>query len=311
MKTNVLVTGGSGFIGSNLSRALAGLVNVTIVDDLSSGDTSLISDISHKVEFIQGDFASRDILSRVESGEFSVVFHLAAVPRVGYSVEEPYETTVCNVSKTVALMQSCIRSKKKPRFIFSSSSAVYGDTDQLPTPVTATKQPLSPYAWQKSCIEDLLVTFHKLYGLDCISLRYFNVFGPGQYGDSAYSTAISAWCHAVKNKKPLRKDGTGEQSRDMCYVDNVVSSNMLAMNSSQCFNGIKLNVACGDRVSNNEILSFFNSRFSDIQIKNAPFRQGDVMHTQADISLTEKVLGYSPTVKFWDGLEKTLQWWKI
>ena len=203
MKTKVLVTGAAGFIGSNLCKRLVkDGHDVVAVDNLSSGRLSLLSPIVEKIEFVQDDFSCEQILRRVKSCEFSTVFHLAAIPRVSYSVEEPHETTVCNVSKTVALMESCIHTSRDigPRFIFSSSSSVYGGASELPTPASHHKDPKSPYAWQKSCIEDLLLVFSGLYDLDCVSLRYFNVFGPGQYGDSPYSTAVSAWCHAIKKE---------------------------------------------------------------------------------------------------------------
>ena len=188
---------------------------------------------------------------------------------------------------------------------------MYGGADLLPTPNDYVKNPKSPYAWQKSCIEDLLAMFCCLYDFDAISLRYFNVFGPGQFGGSAYSTAISAWCHAIKNNTLLRKDGTGEQSRDMCYVDNVVTANILAANAKDEFGGECYNVACGDTTSNNDILDHLKGRFGELSILQAPFRKGDVMHTQADISKTQQDLGYEPKVRFWDGFELTLKWWGL
>ena len=181
----------------------------------------------------------------------------------------------------------------------------------MPTPVAQPRDPKSPYAWHKSSIEDLLRMFGNLYDFDSVCLRYFNVFGPNQYGDSPYSTAISAWCHASKEGLPLRSDGTGEQSRDMCYVDNVVDVNIRAGNHQGTFRGEAFNVACGDRTSNNEILEAFKKRFGELNVNQVPFRAGDVMHTQADISETERVFGYTPLVRFWDGLEKTFQWWDI
>ena len=181
----------------------------------------------------------------------------------------------------------------------------------MPTPVGQPRDPKSPYAWQKSSVEDLLRMFGNLYDFDSVCLRYFNVFGPNQYGDSPYSTAISAWCHAVKEGLPLRKDGTGEQSRDMCYVDNVVDVNIRAANHEGTLRGEAFNVACGDRTSNNQILAKFQEKFGELNINQVPFRAGDVMHTQADISETERVFGYKPLVRFWDGLDKTFKWWGI
>ena len=309
MTRHALVTGAAGFIGSNLCRKLLeeGWA-VTGVDDLSSGHLDLVSNLKG-LKMVLNDFTSDYILEEVEKGSFDVVFHVAAVPRVSYSVENPSATTFNNVGKTVKLMESCRGNIN--RFVFSSSSSVYGGAEVMPTPVDQPRDPKSPYAWQKSSVEDLLRMFGNLYDFDSVCLRYFNVFGPNQYGDSPYSTAISAWCHAVKHGTPLRKDGSGEQSRDMCYVDNVVDVNIRAADHEGTFRGEAFNVACGDRTSNNQILARFQERFGDLNINQAPFRPGDVMHTQADISETERVFGYKPLVRFWDGLEKTFEWWGI
>ncbi len=311
----VLVTGGCGFIGSNIIDALVktpGVEKIYSVDDMSSArnDASDWMSNHEDVVFIENCFSSQEIRNLINNEKVETVFHVAAIPRVSFSVENPSLTTSVNINKTVSLMEACIG--KVSRFIFSSSSSVYGGADVLPTPSDYAKSPKSPYAWQKDAIEDLLEMFCELYpGFDAVSLRYFNVFGPGQFGGSAYSTAISAWCHATKHGEPLRKDGTGNQSRDLCYVDNVVSANILAMNHPGLLEGKCFNVACGDRVSNNEILEYFKSRYQNLEIYQAPFRAGDVMHTQADVSSSELILGYKPLVKFWEGLDKTFEWWQI
>lgn len=307
-----LVTGGLGFIGSNLVSELRGSHQVVVVDNLSTPreDWRDLCKDWDNVEIVKKCYSSDFITKRLESKEFDYVFHLGAIPRVLYSVENPYETTENNVSKTVRLIEASRKGKVK-RFIFSSSSSVYGGADLMPTPPSHKKDPKSPYAWQKSSIEDFIKIECNLHGVDALSLRYFNVFGPGQFGGSAYSTAVSAWCHAIKNKKNLRKDGTGEQSRDMCYVENVVLANILAMNSDKKFSGDCFNVACGDRTSNNQILSFLENRFGNLEIDDAPFRKGDIMHTQAEISSTEEAFGYKPSVRFWEGLERTLKWWNL
>jgi UDP-glucose 4-epimerase len=308
----VLVTGGLGFIGSNLVTRLHQLGNeVVAVDNMSSSriDAHEFCEGKTGTEFVRACFADERMLDRVRKGEFDTVFHVGAIPRVGYSVEHPDVTTDINVAKTVKLMTACIGNVR--RFVFSSSSSVYGDADVLPTPADYPKQPKSPYAWQKSCTEDAISLFCELYDLDAVSLRYFNVYGPGQFGDSAYSTAVSAWCDAIKHGTELRKDGSGEQSRDLCYVENVVDANILAMNSTSRFTGERYNVACEDRISNNEILEFLEERFGPLRIKEAPFRPGDVMHTQADISATVADLKYDPAVRFWEGLERTLEWWGL
>lgn len=312
IKKRVLVTGGCGFIGSNLSAALDSKgFKVTIVDNLNSprADYKKFLCENKGLTFIKECFSSDTVLDMIKKNNFDFVFHVAAIPRVVYSVENPFETTDVNVSKTVKLLEACCGNIS--RFVFSSSSSVYGGAETLPTPTSHLKDPKSPYAWQKSSIEDIIKIMCNLNGLDAVSLRYFNVFGPGQFGDSAYATAVSAWCHAIKNKKSLRKDGTGEQSRDMCYVDNVVQANILSIQRTDSFSGECLNVACGDRTSNNEILQFLENSFGSLEIKEAPFRPGDVMHTQADISLTQELIGYEPKVRFWEGLERTLEWWGL
>lgn len=322
MSRHALVTGGCGFIGSNLTRRLVNDGwNVTVVDDLSSGHLSLLDDVSGVVRVDTLDFADPIILNRIAIGSYDVVFHLAAIPRVSFSVENPSVTNDTNVGKTVQLLEACAKSSRRPVVVFSSSSSVYGGADVLPTRESESTNPKSPYALQKRVIEDYLKVFYGLYGLKSVALRYFNVFGPGQYGDSPYSTAVAAWCHAVKNGTSCRLDGDGEQTRDMTYVDNVVEANiraagvMLGLEGTKyVWDGRTYNVGCGDRVSNNEILQLFKAHFQGrqvLQIKNAPARQGDVKHTQADVSRAEDELGYRVNVRFNEGLERTWKWWGL
>jgi nucleoside-diphosphate-sugar epimerase len=322
-----LVTGGCGFIGSNLTRELVyqGWV-VDVVDDMSNGHLELLEGLNYRtllnssflahfnrskddeVVVITDDFASPHVLKHIYDKNYDVVFHQAAIPRVSYSCENPAETTSVNILKTVQLFEACNNSVN--RVVFASSSSVYGGADTLPTKESSNKNPKSPYAWQKSAIEDYSKLAGELYGLDIVCLRYFNVFGPGQYGDSPYSTAVSAWCYAIKNNSALRSDGDGSQSRDMCYVDNVVSANILAAEADIKFKGECYNIACGDRVTNKKILNYLmNVTPGGVKVKNAPWRPGDVMHTQADISKAKRDFGYEPLVRFWDGLEKTREWW--
>lgn len=328
-----LVTGGAGFIGSHLVDRLRSDGNfVDVVDDMSAGRLENLSDNKLRVvpvalleEFervepvaresdavlvIEGDFAHDAVIDRIKRGFYTHVFHVAAIPRVSYSVENPVDTASVNIVRSSRLIHACAGTKVK-RIVFSSSSSVYGGEAPLPTPPVAPKHPKSPYALQKSFIEDFLTMSATLYGIDSVSLRYFNVFGPRQLGGSPYSTALSAWCNAIKMGLPLRSDGTGEQSRDLCYVDNVVQANVLAASSRDHLNGAVFNVACGERTSNNAILEALRARHPGIQVNSAPWRPGDVMHSLADISETQRVLGYEPKVKFWDGFERTLRWWEL
>lgn len=299
-----LVTGGAGFIGSNLAKALVAKgVATTIVDDMSNGHVEFVP---KDCELVVADFASESVLERVRSGEFDVIFHLAAIPRVSYSVEHPIETHETNVNSTLKLMQECRDSVR--RFVFASSSSVYGGADQLPTPPSSPKNPKSPYALQKSIIEDYLKLYSRLYGLDSASMRFFNVFGPNQLGNSPYATAVSAWLNAIYSNTSMRSDGDGSQSRDMCYVDNVVDALVRAGDAAGKLGAEAFNVACGDRTTNRQILEFLLSKYPTSSYHEAPWRPGDVMHTQADISRTKDVLGYVPLVRFWEGLDRTIEW---
>lgn len=333
MKT-ALVTGGCGFIGSNLVKELVKLGwQVDVVDNMSNGHLELLKglnlralpngsfftafkmqdDIERKrneVIVIQDDYTDQNVLSAIYQGSYDIIFHQAAMPRVGYSVDNPGQSTYENISKTVQLFEAAAKSVK--RIVWASSSSVYGGAQNLPTKEDESKNPKSPYAWQKSAIEDFSKIAYDLYGLEVVCLRYFNVFGPGQYGDSPYSTAVSAWCHAIKNGLECRSDGDGEQTRDMCYIDNVVSANILAATSKKNFKGDCYNIACQQFVSNNEILEAMKERFGDkVKIKHAPERQGDVKHTLASYQKAKKDFGYEPLVHFWEGLEKTYRWWDI
>lgn len=302
----ILITGAAGFIGSNVSqRLLNENYNVSIVDNLVSSNGSFLPKVHSK--YFE-DFASKNILKKISNQKFDIVIHLAALPRVQYSVEHLLESHKNNVTKTLKLIESCKDNVK--RFIFASSSSVYGDADvsYYPTKEYSAKDPKSPYALQKSIVEDYLLLYNKLYNFESISLRFFNVFGPNQLGDSAYSTAVSAWLTAIMKGLPMRKDGSGLQSRDMCYIDNVSDAIVKAIRHNNNFNGEPYNIGCGQKIVNNEILERLLQEFPKSSIIEAPARVGDVMHTHADISKAYQDFGYIPTVHFWQGLEKTIDW---
>ena len=328
-----LVTGGCGFIGSNLTKELVKQGwQVDVVDDMSNGHLELLDAVNtvkilngtfftayrmqkvpraqSQVVIIQEDFADDHVLSAVNEGIYDVIFHQAALPRVSYSVEQPSHTTSVNISKTTRLFEAA--RGKVQRVVFASSSAVYGNNTTMPTKEKEIKDPTSPYAWQKASIEDFAKLCWELYKLDIVCLRYFNVFGPGQYGDSPYSTAVSAWCYAIKNGIECRSDGDGEQTRDMCHIDNVVYANIKAANFFETFKGECYNVACGDSVSNNKILNYLKDRFGErVKVRNAPERVGDVKHTKADISKIHRQIGYTVQKNFWEGLDETISWWGL
>ena len=325
-----LVTGGCGFIGSNLVHKLVEMGwTVDVVDDLSNGDVGLFSGLTVRtitsflvdgynretdprnpdVVIIVDDFVCDGIVSNIVNQKYDYIFHMAALPRVEYSVQNPLETNNANVSKTIKLMTHSLGNIK--RFIFSSSSSVYGDAKNLPTPESEEKNPESPYALQKLHAEQYAQLYSKLYDLDVVSLRYFNVYGPGQYGDSPYSTAIAAWCDKVNTKSPLRSDGDGTQSRDLVYVDDVVSANIGAALREEKFSGEVFNVGSQTTITNNEILEIFKDKFPGIEVVNAPRRPGDVMNTLGDISAARKMFDYNPQTNLLDGLKKTWEWWGI
>ena len=325
----VLVTGGLGFIGSNLvKRLVRDGYKVEVVDDLSNGTLDSIKELnvrsvplallSHYLKSqreecdvlcIHGDFADIQVLSRIAEKKYDVVFHLAAVPRVEYSVENPAITTDINVMRTVSLMTACVQNVEK--FVFSSSSAIYGNVENnYPSVESGNSAPTSPYGLQKEVIEKYCKLYFDLYDLDSVCLRYFNVYGPGQMGDSPYSTAVSAWMDKIKKSLPLRSDGDGEQTRDMVYVDDVVQANMLCALSTNKLRGEIINVGTGNSISNKDILDLLSKRFK-FSVNKAPERKGDVKHTKANISKAESLLGFKAETSFEDGLEKTINWWNL
>ncbi len=325
-----LVTGGCGFIGSNLAKEL--LIQgweIEIVDDLSSGDISALGEMpkrivtpellnsyeslsieENKTLVITGDFAAPQVLSRIAEKRYDFIFHLAAMPRVEFSVKNPVLTSEQNVMKTISLMTASIGNIK--RFIFSSSSSIYGDVESnFPSRESGDFEPASPYALQKKVVEDYCRLFYKLYELESVCLRYFNVFGPGQPGDSPYSTAVSAWMHKLYEGSPLRSDGDGEQTRDIVYIKDVVDVNLLAANSSEVMKGNVYNVGTGKSYTNNQVLEMIRERVGAITVEKAPSRVGDVRHTLSDIRKSRDELGFKASWDFESGLDETISWWGL
>jgi len=309
-KGNVCITGVAGFIGSNVSTQLIDEgYHVVGVDDLSSGHKEFLHP---EVEFMLCDFTHYDVINKINSTHFDAIVHLAANPRVSYSVEHPLTTHRNNVSKSLELIDfvcqshSCVGTK----FIFASSSSVYGGESPRPTKESDPFSPQSPYALQKMTIDSYLRLYAKFYYFNCCSLRFFNVYGNNSRSDSAYATAISAWMTAIMQNKPLRFDGDGSQTRDMCHVDNVAHAISLAIKHDKPLGGEAYNVACGDSVSNKEILDYLLEKYPNTKINYSPWRAGDVMHTLADISKIERDLSYKVQTRFWEGLDKTISWYE-
>ena len=314
-RKKVLVTGGIGFIGSNLVQKLESIGHhITIVDDMTGcrPDWNGIIVESERIKLMRNCFSSEEVMESIANDYYDCIFHLAALPSVAYSIDNPEHAFDVNVRRTIKLIDACSKAKVS-KFVFSSSSAVYGNPSKgyynhAGISENDETNPNSPYAWHKLSIEHYLGMKGRLEGLNSTSLRYFNVFGPGQFGGSPYSNAVSAWCHNVKNGLPLRSDGDGKQSRDMCYVDNIVSANILAMESK---NTGAYNVGTGLEYSNESIINYFKNNFPSIKINNAPERPGDVRRTKSDISKISKELNYKPVIGFWEGLSETWKWWGL
>lgn len=308
--TKVLVTGGAGFIGSNLADELLRQgAKVSIIDDLSTGNIENIKEINGDFDFVEGDINDDAALSRAIDG-VEIVFHQAALPSVPRSVENPAETHRVCVDGTFNLL---LKSKESGvrRFIYAASSSAYGDQPTLPKVETMKADPLSPYAVAKLTGELYLRSFNNVYGLETFALRYFNVFGPRQNPSSMYSGVISRFIDALMKGTTPTIYGDGEQSRDFTYVANVVDANIKA---AQTMSGIgqSMNVANGERITLNQLLEVLKTITDNpgVTPEYLEPRRGDVKHSQADNSLAVEHLDYKELVGLEEGLKRTIDWWK-
>lgn len=307
----ILVTGGAGFIGSNLTEALLQRGHfVRILDDFSTGKReNLIFDKAYpSPEVIKGDIREFSTCQKAVKG-IEYVFHQAALPSVQRSIEDPETSNAINVGGTLNILLAA-REEKVKRVIYASSSSVYGDTPTLPKHEEMPPDPLSPYALQKYIGEQYCRLFYQLYGLDTISLRYFNIFGPKQDPNSLYSAVIPKFIDALLQGRPPIIFGDGEQSRDFTYIENVVQANLLAM-SAEHLHGEAINIACGKRISLNQLLNvlkeILGSKLSPIYQEP---RKGDVKHSLADIRKGKEIINYEPTVGIEIGLKKTVEFFQ-
>jgi len=311
---SILVTGCAGFIGSSFIKIFkkkfpkTGIVGI---DDFSTGRRDIVDS---SIIFYEGSITNEKFLENIFSKhKFQYIFHFAALPRVFYSVEHPRYTSEANIIGTVALLEASKNHGVK-RFIYSSSSSVYGNAKKLPTKESENiPNPKSPYAVQKYASESFCKMFSELYGLDTVCLRYFNAFGPGQFGDSSYSTVVSAWLEALffpKNKKAFI-EGDGNQTRDFCYIDNIISANILSMESKKNLKGDVFNIANGVKTKINtvgKLIEKYTTR--KLNLEKRPGRLGDPRHTHADIAKAKRVLGYTPKIDFDEGLKRTVVWFQ-
>jgi nucleoside-diphosphate-sugar epimerase len=308
-----LVTGGAGFIGSNLTAALvrAG-ERVRVLDNLATGKWALVDRLvgdSAHVERITADIRDAQAVANAMRG-VEVVFHQAALGSVPRSVETPTESDSVNVNGTVTVLD-CARRAGVKRVIFAASSSAYGDTPVMPKHEGMEPLPLSPYAVTKLTCEYYMRVFAALYGIETVSLRYFNVFGPNQLPDGAYAAAIPRFVYAAVKKEPLSIYGDGEQTRDFCFIDNTVRANLLAASSPRAFRGEVINIAGGRKITLNELVAEIGKVVGDkVQVRHVDPRPGDIRHSLADIRRAKELLGYEPLVKWEEGILPTYQFLK-
>lgn len=305
-----LVTGGAGFIGSNLADGLIRQgAKVRIIDNFATGFRENLDEIDGDFEFIEGDITDPATVAAAVAG-VDVVFHEAALPSVPRSVEDPAETHRICVDGTFSLLLKAKEAGVR-RFIYAASSSAYGNQPTLPKVETMRADPLSPYAAAKLTGELYCRAFNSVYGLETFSLRYFNVFGPRQNPSSMYSGVISRFIDALMKGDTPVIFGDGEHSRDFTYVDNVVDANIKAAQATMGV-GETMNVANGERITLNELLNVLKkiTGREDVEADYQPPRAGDVRDSQADNSLAVEFLGYERLVDLEEGLRRTIDWWK-
>jgi nucleoside-diphosphate-sugar epimerase len=309
MLKHCLVTGGAGFIGSQLTNELVKKCDrVTVIDNLSTGRLENLSEIMDDIEFIRGDIRDIDILKKLFKG-VEVVFHQAALPSVPRSVKDPIASNASNIDGTLNVLVAS-RDAGVKRVVCAASSSAYGDTEVLPKTEDLPGNPLSPYAVTKYVGELYSNVFSRIYGLETVCLRYFNVFGPKQDPNSQYAAVIPKFIIAMSKGESPHIYGDGEQSRDFTYIDNVVQANLLAA-SAPDVSGEMFNVACGERYTINGLVDNLNEIFgTSIKPIYDPPRTGDVRHSMASIEKANKLFGYRPVVTFQEGLRRTVEWFK-
>jgi len=304
-----LVTGGAGFIGSNTVDELVRRGHsVVVLDDLSAGKEENLAEVRSKITFVKGSITDLEAVQKaMHQAEY--VIHLAARTSVPRSVKDPLETNRINVEGTLNVLVAAKDNKVK-RMVFSASSSAYGETATLPKVETMQPQPISPYGVSKYVGELYAQTFGRCYGLENVSVRYFNIFGPRQDPDSPYSGVLSRFATGFLEEQQPVIYGDGEQTRDFTYVDNAVQANLLACEAPTVSGGV-FNIGTGARISLNQTLEYLR-RISGkrLQAKYDSPREGDIRDSQADIAKAREFLGYEPTVMFEEGLGRTFAWYR-
>lgn len=307
--TRYLITGGAGFIGSNIAQALLERGEETIIfDNFSTGRRENLEGLD-RVEVIEGDLRNPSDLGSALEG-VDIVFHEGALPSVSKSIMDPVNSNKNNIDGTVNLLLAAKEAGVK-RVIYAGSSSAYGDSETLPKVETMRENPISPYAVNKLTAEQFCRVFSRVYGLETVTLRYFNIFGPKQDPSSPYSGVISLFVtRLLKGERPVIY-GDGEQSRDFTFVENAVDANLRAA-EKPVGGGEAINTACGDAVTVNELFRIIRdlTGAGGIEPIYAEPRKGDVRHSLADISKAKKLLGYAPRVDLKEGLRRTVAWYR-
>ena len=319
-----LVTGVAGFIGSNLLEALLEVDQQVVgIDNLLTGYSHNLEDVKRtvgaekwaKFEFIRGDIRDPEDCRKACSG-VDYILHQAALGSVPRSIDDPITTNECNVDGFLQMLVAGMQARVK-RFVFASSSSVYGDSEKLPKVEEEIGEVLSPYAASKLVNEIYAGVFSKVYDFDWIGLRYFNVFGKRQDPKGAYAAVIPCWINALVNMEIPVINGDGQISRDFCYIQDVVQANILAAvsNRPEALNKV-YNIACGDRTTLNQLFVLIKRSLCShmpevdgIEPKYGPFRKGDVLHSLADISRAGELLGFAPMYSVAKGMEETMRWY--
>src|SRR5882672_3996064 len=304
-----VVTGGAGFIGSNTVDELVRRGHgVVVLDDLSSGKEENLADIRNKITLIKGSIIDIEVV-RKAMHEADYVIHLAARTSVPKSVKDPIETNRINIDGTLNVLVAA-RDAKVKRIVFAASSSAYGETPTLPKVEKMEPQPISPYGVTKYVGELYAQMFGRVYGLENVSLRYFNIFGPRQDPDSPYSGVLAKFCTAFLEKTQPLVFGDGEQTRDFTYVENAVQANLLACEAPNV-SGKVFNVGTGTRVTLNQTLALLaNLTGNKLETKYEPARDGDIRDSQADITQAREFLNYELLVSFGEGLRRTVEWYR-
>ena len=304
---SIIITGGAGFIGSNIAEILADDNKVKVIDDLSTGHLYNIQQLidNERIEFINGSICDLELLQK-EFNSVDIVFHQAAIPSVPRSVTDPIQSNSANIDGSLNVLVAA-RDNQVDKVIYASSSSVYGDSPTLPKHEDMTPNPLSPYAVNKLTAEYYCKVFTNVYGLQTVSLRYFNVFGPRQDPTSEYAAVIPKFIRLIADGKSPIIYGDGEQSRDFTYIDNVVQANIKAAEHPDV-TGV-FNTACGSKMTVNELaMKLMDFIGKQVEITYEPPRPGDIKHSLADSTKAKQAFGFNPKVSIEEGLKETVAW---